>query len=99
MPRSINPVVFWCGLLALTATAGGCQRGPTWNLAPVEGTVTKSGRPVAGIQVEFRADVESGTQGPRASGITDPAGHYELRTDTGGRGAVIGRYHVCLVDP
>jgi hypothetical protein len=94
MARSISRVV---GMLALTAAAGSCQRGPTWNLASVEGTVTRAGRPLPGIQVTFRADVEAGTQGPRATGLTDAAGHYQLRTDTGDRGAAIGRYHVCLL--
>jgi hypothetical protein len=98
MPRSISRMVLWCGLLILAAAAGGCQRGPTWDLAPVEGTITQAGQPLAGIQVTFWADIEGGTQGPRTSSFTDAAGHYELRTDTGERGTAIGRYHVCLVD-
>jgi hypothetical protein len=65
----------------------------------VEGTVTKGGRPLADLRVVFLADAEAGTQGPRASGITDQAGHYELRTDAGDRGAVVGRYRICLHIP
>ena len=99
MPRSISGVVLWCGLLALAVADGGCQRGPTWSLNPVEGTVTKGGRPLANIRVVFLADPDAGTQGPRASGITDETGHYELRTDTGDRGAVVGRYRICLHIP
>jgi hypothetical protein len=99
MPRSISRVVLSCGLLALAAAVGGCQRGPTWNLASVEGTITKDGRPLANIQVIFLTDLDAGTQGPRASGITDAAGHYELRTDAGDRGAAIGRYRVCILTP
>src|SRR5262249_41925491 len=99
MLRSINRVALWCGLLILAAPAGGCQRRPTWDLVPVEGTVTKDGRPLAGIEVTYWADVAAGTRGPRTSGFTDDAGHYELRTDKGGRGAAIGQYRVCLLVP
>jgi hypothetical protein len=98
MPRNISCVVFMCGLLALAAMAGGCRRGSTWNLATVEGTVTREGHPLDGIEVIFWADVEAGTQGPRTSAFTDAAGHYELRTDVGDRGAAIGRYRISLVD-
>jgi hypothetical protein len=98
MPRSINRVALRCGLLALAVAAEGCQRNQTWKLAPVEGTVTQAGRPLAGIQVTFWADVEAGTQGPRSSSVTDSAGHYELHTDAGEQGAAIGRYRICLVD-
>jgi hypothetical protein len=64
----------------------------------VEGIVTKGGRPLANVQVIFLADVEAGTQGPRASGLTDEAGHYRLRTDAGDDGAAVGTYRVCLHD-
>ena len=98
MNRSISRVALWCGLLALPAAAGGCQRGPTWNLAPVEGTVTKSGRPLANIQVAFLVDPDASTVGLRSTGITDESGHYRLRTDNADDGAVIGKYRVVLLD-
>src|SRR5690242_4148029 len=75
--------VLLCGLLSLAAV-GGCQREPTgktWNLAPVEGTITKGGSPLSNILVVFLPDTEAGTVGPRASGKTDEDGHYRLRTD------------------
>jgi hypothetical protein len=96
MARSFNHVVLFCALLVLTAAAGGCQRGPTWNLAPVEGTITKDGRPLQGIEVVFVPDAD--TVGPRASGLTDEAGHYRLRTDHGDDGAAVGSHRVCLQD-
>jgi hypothetical protein len=65
----------------------------------VEGTVTRAGRPLADIEVDFLADVEAGTQGPRARGMTDDAGHYRLRTDNGDDGGAVGKHRVCLVDP
>jgi hypothetical protein len=98
MVRNISRVLLLCALLALTATTEGCQRGQTWDLAPVEGTVTKDGRPLAGVEVVFWADLDAGTQGPRSSDITDEAGHYRLLTDNGGNGVVLGKHHVCLVD-
>jgi hypothetical protein len=91
-------VVFISGLLTLVA-AGGCQRGPTWNLAPVEGTVTKGGRPLPGIQVVFLPDTDAGMTGPRSSGRTDATGHYRLRADNGEDGVVIGKHRVLTLDP
>jgi hypothetical protein len=99
MLRSISRFVLLCGLLTLAAAVEGCQRGPRWNLVPVEGTVTKGGRPLADIQVTFWADSEAGTQGPRSSGTTDEAGHYRLRTDNGDDGAVLGKHRVLILDP
>jgi hypothetical protein len=96
MARSINHVVLWCGLVPLAAASGGCQRAPTWNLAHVEGTITKDGHALRGIEVVFVPDAD--TVGPRASGITDEAGHYRLRTDGGYEGAVVGPHRVCLHD-
>ena len=52
MLRSISRVVLLGGLLSLAAIAGGCQRGPTWNLAPVEGTV-----PIANIAWRQKARI------------------------------------------
>ena len=99
MARSINRVVLLCGLSALAAAAEGCQRRPTWNLAPVEGTVTKGGRPLPHIEVVFVTDLDAGTQGPKASSFTDEAGHYRLQTDNGDDGAVVGKHRVLLSVP
>lgn len=97
MARSISRVILGCCLLSLAAAAG-CQRGPTWDLAPVEGTVTKNGRPLANLQVVFLAEPGAGPVGPRASGITDEAGRYRLRTDNGDDGTVIGKHRVMVLD-
>ncbi len=90
--------ILFCVLLVLAAAAGGCQRGPTWNLAPVEGTVTKGGRPLANVKVVFLADAEAGVEGLRSLGMTDEAGHYRLRTDNGDNGAAVGKYRVVVRD-
>jgi hypothetical protein len=72
--------VLFLGVLAVLAS--GCGRAE-FMFFPVEGTVTKGGRPLHNVEVVFLADPDSGTVGPRASGITDETGHYyELTTAT-----------------
>src|SRR3954454_2010163 len=98
MALSTSRVVLLCSMAGLAVAAGGCPRGPTRNLAPVEGTVTKDGRPLRGIEVVFLADLDAGIKGPRSSGTTDEAGHYRLRTDSGEEGTVTGKHRVLLHD-
>jgi hypothetical protein len=90
-------IALLCGLLILPV--GGCQRGPTWQLAPVEGTLTKGGRPLPGIKVVFLPDTDAGATGPRSSGRTDAAGHYRLRADNDADGVVSGKHRALLLDP
>ena len=97
MPRSIKRVVLCCGLLVFAA-AEGCQHRPNWDLAQVEGTVTKDGRPLPHVVVTFLADLDAGTQGPQARTFTDESGHYRLRNDNGGDGAVVGKHRVVLAE-
>jgi hypothetical protein len=85
-------------LLATLAAAFGCQREPPRQFAPVEGTVTKGGKPLANVVVVFWGDPESGTLALLSSGATDAAGHYRLHTDQGDDGAVVGRHRVCIVE-
>jgi hypothetical protein len=74
----------------------GCQEKPPF--VPVEGTVTKEGKPLAGVIVDFYPD--DGTPGPRStSEPTDEAGHYRLRsTRNGDDGAAVGTHRVCIHD-
>jgi hypothetical protein len=88
-------MVLVLGVLAVTA--GGCGR-TEFTFHPVEGTVTKGGRPLGNIEVVFLADPDAGTVGPRAAGRTDAAGHYRLRTDNGDDGAVAGKHLVLILD-
>jgi hypothetical protein len=85
-------------LLATLAATPGCQREPTPQFAPVEGTVTMAGKPLANVIVVFWGDPESGANMPLSSGCTDAAGHYRLHTDQGDDGAVVGRHRVCIVE-
>lgn len=81
-------------LLALVLVAVGCggERWPT--TAPVTGTVTFDGKPVAGVNVGFQS---SGA--PRYGyGTTDSAGRYSLSTFEPGDGGIIGE-HVVVITP
>lgn len=83
-------------VLALAAVAAaGCQRSE-YTFAEVQGYVTQNGQPKPNVVVCFWPDIEAGTKAPRATAVTDAAGHYRLRCDEGTDGAVIGRYRVCL---
>jgi hypothetical protein len=94
MVRSFSAGLF----LAALAAAAGCQREPPFRLAPVEGVITKGGKPLPGVIVVFWGNPEAGTVGPCSLGPTDAAGHYELHTEQGETGAVVGRHKVCILD-
>jgi hypothetical protein len=83
-------------LSVLAVASAGCQGKPLF--APVEGTVTKEGKPLAGVIVDFYPN--PGDRGPRStSTLTDEAGHYRLRSTWGGdEGAVVGPHRVCIVE-
>lgn len=99
MPHNIKRAIALCGLFALIAAGGGCQRGPAWNLTSVEGTVTKDGQPLPNIEVTFFPDLEVGEQGPRSTAVTDESGRYCLQAHYGESGAVVGKHRVTLLDP
>jgi len=67
----------------------GCDRGLA--LAPAEGTVTLDGRPVAEAGVFF-TPIEGG---PSATGSTDAAGHFKLRS-ANREGAMVGEHRVTI---
>jgi hypothetical protein len=85
---------YWAAVLLVVA-AWGCGP-PKVTFAPVEGVVSKGGKPLARVQVLFLADGD--TRGPRAIGIADAEGRYRLHTDAGQEGAPVGRHRVCLLD-
>jgi hypothetical protein len=87
---------FTVGVLAL---ASGCGTSE-FELAPVSGTVTLDGEPVAAARVIFepqRDGQEAFSAGPGSDGMTDEAGRYSLRTSVSGdAGAVIGQHRVTI---
>jgi hypothetical protein len=84
-------------LVALVLTTG-CQSKPKFTFAPVEGTVTREGKPLPGVVVVFWGDTDATVGAPHSSGPTDDNGHYRLHTDQGESGAVPGPYRVCILD-
>jgi hypothetical protein len=76
----------------------GCG-GADFKTAPVSGTVTLNGEPVADIQVLFQPiGTGQGNPGPGSKGLTDADGRYTLKTVDGGRnGAVPGPHQVMLM--
>lgn len=75
---------------AMVATMTGCGRSDLPELAPVEGTVTLNGEPLAGVLVSFYP-----TSGGRpGTGETDEEGHYELTYLYGEEGTKVGQSRV-----
>ncbi len=68
-------------------------------LTEVKGTVTYNNRPLYGVVVSFIPDSTKGTQGPRATGVTNDQGEFTLTADTNEPGAAPGWYRVTVADP
>lgn len=87
-PSRLRPL--WTGLALLSlAGCGGGSKGPT--LAPVVGTVTLDGKPLAHARVVFQPT------GPNASpsvGETDDSGSFELAFNRRSKGALPGSHTV-----
>lgn len=81
----------WWGYFGLTAVVcvvmlSGCSK-EGFQTANVTGTVTLDGKPLEGAQLEFEPPRAGKTILPAAYGMTDAAGHYELRRSGGNGGA------------
>jgi hypothetical protein len=74
---------------AVAIAAGGCSKGV--KLLPVSGTVTYKDKPVPRATVLFAPE-----KGPAATGVTDAAGRYTLKTSKLGEGAVVGKHAVSI---
>ena len=73
----------------------GCGSG---KFAPVSGTVTMNGKPLAGALVIFSPIAKEGSidAGPGSSGKTNDKGEYTLTSDTGRTGALVGKHRVSI---
>ncbi|HKB04365.1 MAG TPA: carboxypeptidase-like regulatory domain-containing protein [Gemmataceae bacterium] len=81
-------------LVGLVVAASGC--GPADDgRAPVTGTVSLDGAPLAGVTVAFFP--EPGSPGQGGFGRTDAQGRYEIAYDFTGKGLVPGKYRVTVV--
>jgi hypothetical protein len=67
-------------------------------LAPVSGTVTLNGEPLAGADVHFQpiGSKENPNPGPGSHAKTDDQGRYSLRVDERQAGAVVGKHRVMI---
>ena len=76
----------------------GCAREESLALAPVSGTVTLDGQPLADATVHFEPQQsQAGSQAPSSFGKTDERGQYHLEiVTTGETGAMIGQHRVTV---
>jgi hypothetical protein len=79
-------------LLPLLLVVFGCSSSDSPKLAPVKGTVTMKGSPLANVGVTFLPKAK----GPSASGNTNERGEFTLMTNRPGDGAVIGSHQVTI---
>jgi hypothetical protein len=75
-------------VLGLALTAGGCASGP--RVVKVSGTVTRGGKPVDRLVVNFTPEQE----GKASWGITDKDGRYTLKYERDRDGALVGTHKV-----
>lgn len=86
--------------LILAVAFLGCG-GRSYKVAPVAGTVTLDGKPLAGVHVTFvpLGSKDNVNPGPGSHGLTDNSGHFELVTTTGELGAVVGKHQISIESP
>ena len=73
------------GVAALGAV--GCTDGP--DVVPVDGTITRGGKPLASFAVTFQP-----TEGRPSSALSDEKGHFELSYTLNQKGALRGKHKV-----
>ncbi len=81
--------------IAIVFFIAGC--GSQLSVAPVSGTVTLDGQPLANVHVAFQPVATGGKPnvGAGSYAITDGSGNYSLRqADTDQLGAVVGQHRV-----
>jgi len=70
----------------------GCTASDAPKTAPVSGTVTMDGKPLAGASVTFFPT----SKGPMATGNTNEKGEFTLMTNHPGDGAPVGTHRVAI---
>lgn len=95
IPKTI-PVSLLCLVMLLAVTVGcGGERFP---VAPVSGSITLDGQPLAGARIGFepRKIGDNPNAGPGSYATTDAQGRYELTTLTGQSGAVVTTHDIWI---
>lgn len=82
--------------LIVVASLAGC--GSRVELGQVAGTVRIDGQPLPGVLVTFIPEKTGSGSAIRSMGLTDEAGHYELRAEIQKAGAIIGKHQVIVED-
>ena len=80
--------------LQLLMTVIGCGKGDGPQVVPVKGTVTRNGKPVADLFVNFKP-----ASGRPSWAVTDANGRYELTFDAAQKGASVGLHTVWVTQP
>jgi hypothetical protein len=80
----------------LVPFASGC--GQVDDCVPVEGTLRVAGASAGNILVVFTPESDGSRALPRSVAVTDADGHFQLRTEDGRRGALVGGHQVTLED-
>jgi hypothetical protein len=75
--------------------AGGC--GQRLEYGQVAGRVHRDQMPLADVLVTFVPE-DSARKLPRAMGVTDAAGRFQLHSEDGQAGAVVGKHRVVFED-
>jgi len=79
----------------LVIGAAGCGGGEGYSTAPVSGSVTLNGAPLANAMVRFQPSAK-GNPGPASVGETDDQGMFTLAFNDGKEGAVVGPHKVFI---
>jgi len=85
-----------CLSIAVGVVATGCSGGGP-AVAPVTGTVTLDGQPLANASVTFQPIAEGSVDaGPASTATTDAQGAFVLKTAEGEEGAVVGKHRIMV---
>jgi hypothetical protein len=97
-PFSMRPGLLMACFLAVMLSLGCNRQGVHY--APVAGTLTLDGKPIARAEVVLSCEDITVKPRPTTRGVTDDAGHFVLRSLTPDKalikGAVVGRHHVAV---
>jgi hypothetical protein len=84
----------WIAAIAL-AVAAGCGQGDGIKLVPVNGTITRAGKPVADASLSFVPD-PGNKQSTAGTAVSGPTGYYSVMYQTRS-GLAPGNYNVMVI--